>query len=514
MNANNYVHPANHPASVITQDAGNRFVTDVEKAAWNAKQPAGTYATGTGTASGTNTGDQTAITGNAGTATVLQTARTINGVSFNGSANITVNAVDATARVASASLGVANGVATLDGSGKVPAAQLPSFVDDVLEVANFAELPTTGEAGKIYVALDTNKTYRWSGSAYVYITSGAVDSVAGKTGVVTLVKADVGLGSVDNVAAAALRDRTTHTGEQAISTVTGLQTALDGKSATTHGHNRATTQFDGFMSGPDKLKLDGIAAGASAYAHPTSGVSVGTYRSVTVNAQGHVTAGANPTTLSGYGIQDAASMFHAHGTTTSTEPGFMTSAEQSKLNGIEANANKYTLPMSSDTVMGGVKVGQNLAIDAAGTLRCTLTPNFIQNDESTFSTRYITFVHATNGGISQFGVSSTKLTFNPSTGDLSATNFNSTSDANKKTNVRTVENALDLVCKMRGVRFNWLDTGIPGTGVIAQEMEAILPEVVSTSTEGDKSVSYGTIIGVLIEAIKEQQAMINQLMNK
>ncbi|MFK5284319.1 hypothetical protein ACI3PL_32535, partial [Lacticaseibacillus paracasei] len=57
----------------------------------------------------------------------------------------------------------------------------------------------SGEIGKIYVALDTNKTYRWSGSAYIYITSGAVDSVAGKTGVVTLVKADVGLSNVANV---------------------------------------------------------------------------------------------------------------------------------------------------------------------------------------------------------------------------------------------------------------------------------------------------------------------------
>ncbi len=94
--------------------------------------------------------------------------------------------------------GVANGYAGLDATGKVPAAQLPSYVDDVLEFASLAGFPGTGETGKIYVALDTNKTYRWSGSAYIYITSGAVDSVAGKTGVVSLVKADVGLGNVDN----------------------------------------------------------------------------------------------------------------------------------------------------------------------------------------------------------------------------------------------------------------------------------------------------------------------------
>lgn len=68
--------------------------------------------------------------------------------------------------------GAASGVAELDSGGKVPTAQLPSFVDDVLEYADQASLPVTGETGKIYVALDTNKTYRWSGSAYVEISQG------------------------------------------------------------------------------------------------------------------------------------------------------------------------------------------------------------------------------------------------------------------------------------------------------------------------------------------------------
>lgn len=94
--------------------------------------------------------------------------------------------------------GQANGIATLDNAGKVPASQLPSYVDDVLEFANLAAFPVSGETGKIYVALDTNICYRWSGSAYVQITSGAVASVNGQTGVVVLTKSDVGLGNVDN----------------------------------------------------------------------------------------------------------------------------------------------------------------------------------------------------------------------------------------------------------------------------------------------------------------------------
>lgn len=56
-------------------------------------------------------------------------------------------------------------------AGKVPAGQLPSYVDDVLEFANLAAFPVTGEGGKIYVDLTTNKTYRWGGSAYTIITA-------------------------------------------------------------------------------------------------------------------------------------------------------------------------------------------------------------------------------------------------------------------------------------------------------------------------------------------------------
>jgi Cu/Ag efflux protein CusF len=68
--------------------------------------------------------------------------------------------------------GANGGVATLGADGKVPASQLPSFVDDVLEFASEAAFPAQGEGGKIFVALDNNKTYRWGGSTYVEISAG------------------------------------------------------------------------------------------------------------------------------------------------------------------------------------------------------------------------------------------------------------------------------------------------------------------------------------------------------
>ena len=123
-------------------------------------------------------------------ATKLTTARTINGVSFNGTSNIVVS--DAT-KIPISEKGAANGVATLGADGKIAASQLPSYVDDVLEYNSLLEFPVTGEKGKIYVALNANKVYRWSGSAYVYITSGAVDSVNGRVGLVEIVNNDITL---------------------------------------------------------------------------------------------------------------------------------------------------------------------------------------------------------------------------------------------------------------------------------------------------------------------------------
>lgn len=119
--------------------------------------------------------------------------------------------------IASTLKGANNGVAELDSAGKVPSSQLPSYVDDVLEYNNKSSFPSTGETGKIYIAKDTNKTYRWSGSAYVEISEslalGETSSTAyrgdrGKTAYDhsqltsgnphNVSKSDVGLGNVTN----------------------------------------------------------------------------------------------------------------------------------------------------------------------------------------------------------------------------------------------------------------------------------------------------------------------------
>lgn len=107
----------------------------------------------------------------ADTATKLAAAVTINGVDFDGSKAITINAEDSTPRIAASEKGAVNGVATLDAAGKVPADQLPSYVDDVKEYENKAAFPVTGEADKIYVDIDTGSIYRWSGTQYIQINA-------------------------------------------------------------------------------------------------------------------------------------------------------------------------------------------------------------------------------------------------------------------------------------------------------------------------------------------------------
>jgi hypothetical protein len=136
----------------------------------------------------------------------------------------------------------------------------------------------------------------------------------------------------------------------------------------------------------------------------------------------------------------------------------------------------------------------------------------ITDDTSTNATRYPLFDDVTSGTVSGVFVSSSKLQFNPSTGTLSATIFTSLSDQTQKTNIRPVKNAMSLVSQMNGVYYDWIEgSNKSSVGVIAQEIEKVLPEVVNDNSNGLKSVSYGNIVGVLIEAIKEQQTEINSL---
>jgi len=95
-------------------------------------------------------------------------------------------------------------------------------------------------------------------------------------------------------------------------------------------------------------------------------------------------------------------------------------------------------------------------------------------------------------------------------GVITCTDIDSTSDINLKTNIKPIENSLEKILQINGVNFTWKETQQPSMGVIAQELEKVFPELVKQS-DSHKSVNYNGLIGVLIEAIKEQQKQIEEL---
>ena len=190
--------------------------------------------------------------------------------------------------------------------------------------------------------------------------------------------------------------------------------------------------------------------------------------------------------------------------------------------GIGNSAPVYKLRVEGDiSISGGIHANGSLgsadqALFSNGTSvywanvvgGAVLTAN--NTDTQTF---YIPMANATSGSWSNGVVANTKLYFVPSTGTLNATIFNSLSDESKKTDVVSIQSALDKVLDMRGVEFKWSDNGELSSGVIAQEIEPILPHLVKTDQSGTKSVHYDGLIPYLLEAIKELNEKVKRLEN-
>jgi|GEM_PF-812326 len=268
--------------------------------------------------------------------------------------------------------GAKNGLAELDENGLVPSTQLPSYVDDVIEVNMGSDLtsatlandsPVTPEAGKIYVDLASNKTYRWSGTTFVVISdtialgetsTTAFDGARGKVAYnhsqsaharvdATLTQASTTNGNIKingtetkvythpgYTAQKSGLYKVTVDGSGHVSAVTAVTKAditalgIPGQDTNTT-YVAATSTANGLMSSSDKAKLDGIASGANAYTHPgyTSRTS-GLYK-ITVDSLGHVSAVASVTKadITGLGIPGS-------DTTYSTMTGATTDADGSK----------------------------------------------------------------------------------------------------------------------------------------------------------------------------------------
>lgn len=184
------------------------------------------------------------------------------------------------------SKGAPNGLASLNESGIIPSAQLPSYVDDVIEVDTFSNLPGTGESGKIYIVQNTNLTYRWSGTAYVEISKslalGETSSTAypGDKGKATTDK----LNKTSNKVVVGPTTVNPSTNKIVLKYQTHFtSTNSDGEDS--HTINAATTSQAGLMSSSDKTKLDGLKGQAGI----TSDIDA-----VQTNLETHINNKSNP----------------------------------------------------------------------------------------------------------------------------------------------------------------------------------------------------------------------------
>lgn len=160
-------------------------------------------------------------------------------------------------------------------------------------------------------------------------------------------------------------------------------------------------------------------------------------------------------------------------------------------------------------------------VDAGDALKLNLTGGTLTGNLSIVnSTTEMTLTLGSSGGY-YYGSSTgagwknsggtNRVSWDATNGNFTAAgNVTAYSDARLKENVETISNALDLVNRMRGVFYDRIDTGEAGIGVIAQEMEEVIPEVVIPS-DGMLTVAYGNLVGVLIEAVKELTARVEEL---
>lgn len=156
--------------------------------------------------------------------------------------------------------------------------------------------------------------------------------------------------------------------------------------------------------------------------------------------------------------------------------------------------------------------GQALTTNGSGTLSWS-TNTVTISDETTNSTRYLTFSAATSGTASTVYVSSTKFTVNPSTGVLTTVSITESSSIALKENVAPIENALDSILKLVGVTYDRKDGSKKDeAGLIAEEVNKILPNIVTKDQHGNPdAIHYTKLTAYLIEAVKSLKLEINRL---
>lgn len=278
------------------------------------------------------------------------------------------------------SKGAPNGLASLNESGIIPSAQLPSYVDDVIEVDTFSNLPGTGESGKIYIVQDTNLTYRWSGTDYVEISKSLA---LGETSS-TAYPGDKGKATTDklNRIPDKLITDTVNVNQSTTEAVLNFTTYRQEAQQT--GRNTltitsATTSQAGLMSSSDKTKLDGLKDQAGI----TSDIDA-----VQTNLETHINNKSNPHEVT----KDQVGLGNVDNTSDANKP--ISNATQTALNGkfsaTDGNALKQRVDNIPELVATDITVDSdndsvNISLDKTSIVDGTLSGTTININSATAS---------------------------------------------------------------------------------------------------------------------------------
>ena len=202
------------------------------------------------------------------------------------------------------------------------------------------------------------------------------------------------------------------------------------------------------------------------------------------------------------------------------------------LNGIRLTGTEYIATNgTSVTLNEGAASGDIVSVvelrTGIGATGATGSGGPLQNitNNTTNATYYPIFAVGVGTTVPYINTTSNYFSFNASSGTLlvnqlsvtgvaTATDFNSTSDINLKNNIKQIDKSLDKIIQIKGVTFDWKCNGQSSAGVIAQDIEKVLPEIVKEAEDGHKTLNYNGLIGLLIEAVKEQQETIKVLEQK
>ena len=278
------------------------------------------------------------------------------------------------------SKGAPNGLASLNESGIIPSAQLPSYVDDVIEVDTFSNLPGTGESGKIYIVQDTNLTYRWSGTDYVEISKSLA---LGETSS-TAYPGDKGKATTDklNRIPDKLITNTVNVNQSTTKAVLNFTTYR--QEAQQVGRNTltitsATISQAGLMSSSDKTKLDGLKDQAGI----TSDIDA-----VQTNLETHINNKSNPHEVT----KDQVGLGNVDNTSDANKP--ISNATQTALNGkfsaTDGNALKQRVDNIPELVATDITVDSdndsvNISLDKTSIVDGTLSGTTININSATAS---------------------------------------------------------------------------------------------------------------------------------